>query len=258
MLPQQATEEIPSEFLRIPICLWKLDWAAGRQPLVSSLPYLCPHRSIPCQVSCLWPQGFGYLGERPKPRREAAPGIPVQAEELPGLPPGDKQALKAEIDEWFCSLLLESWLWFTYCFPFAKTWVIHLLKYSFISASWKEHCKWKCKLLRDGSLLSSHLPAESCVLTITKFTLQICQVAGHLLFTVWKSNEPAVRPFLLEPFSNPPADRERSGGGFESPPVHWHDEYGTDSVCSVPHQTAAAFCHTRLPKCSLLWVSELF
>lgn len=245
MLPQQATEEIPSEVLRIPICLWKLDWAAGRQPLVSSLPYLCPHRSIPCQVSCLWPQGFGYFGERPKPRREAAPGIPVQAEELPGLPPGDKQALKAEIDEWFCSLLLESWLWFTYCFPFAKTWVIHLLKYSFISASWKEHCKWKCKLLRDGSLLSSHLPAESCVLTITKFTLQICQVAGHLLFTVWKSNEPAVRPFLLEPFSNPPADWERSGGGFESPTLAWWVRYRqcllctpSNCCCFLPHSAS--------------------
>lgn len=66
---------------------------------MSSLPYLCPHRSILHQVSCLWPQGFGHFGERPKPWREAAAGIPVQAEELPGLPPGDKQALKAEIDE---------------------------------------------------------------------------------------------------------------------------------------------------------------
>lgn len=64
----------------------------------------------------------------------------------------------------------------------------HLLKYSFFPVPWKEHYKWKRKLLLDLSLLPSRLPPESCVLTFAKFTLWICQVVGHLVFTVWKNN----------------------------------------------------------------------
>lgn len=131
------------------------------------------------------------------------------------------------------------------------------LKYSFFAVPWKEHYRWKRKLLLDRSLLPSHLPPESHVLTIVIFTLWLCQVLGHLLFAVWK-NDPVIYLFLLEPFSKPPSRRNGSGGGFESPMVPWSDEHSTHHVCFIPPPTVAAFCCSGHPHRSVLWVSDCF
>lgn len=142
--------------------------------------------------------------------------------------------------------------------PYCQEYVSFVEIFIYFSISWKEGYKWKRKLLLDRSLPPSHLPLESCPLTIATFTLWICQVVGHLLFTVWR-NGPVIYLFLFEPFSTTaPGRRHGSGGGFDSPMVPRSDEHVTHHVCSVPRQSVAALCRVRHPHPSLRWVSERF